>query len=176
MWPHYSLRVYCLYHRQRKIIHQAEPPPTEVHMFNTCFSASLFEDSAGSICKCFLSILEEAVNSHFLESNPANSKRISACYWLRPPVLSSTSRRADITFPQNYGPHYKNQCVNKKLANLVHWNDHKINMRSWSSYPIHIHLFCEFTKKTAQKCHTAKWMEKGVGWMQKDCICDNSGL
>lgn len=54
---------------QRKNIHPAEPPPTQVHMCTTCFPASPFEDSTGSICKCFLSILEEAVESRILESN-----------------------------------------------------------------------------------------------------------
>lgn len=172
-----SWSAVCITNRQRKNIHQEEPPPTEVHMFNTCFPASPFEDSAGSICKRFLSIMEEAVNSHFLESNPANSTRISTCYWLRPPVLSSTSRRAEITFSQKCGLHYKYHCVNKKLANLVHWSDHKMNMTSWPSHPIHVHMFCEFTKKKkAQKCHIAKWMGKGVGRMQKDCIHDNSDL
>lgn len=53
-----------LYHN--KLTEERYPPQQNnppLLMFTTCFPASPFEDSAGSICKCFLSILEEAVES-----------------------------------------------------------------------------------------------------------------
>lgn len=89
---------------QKKNIQHSRTTPPEVHMFTMCFPASPFEDSTGSICKCFLSILEKAVESCILESNSANSARIKTCNWLRPPMVSSSSRRVEITFPQNYRP------------------------------------------------------------------------
>lgn len=158
---------------ERKNIHHSRTAPPQFHMFTTFFPASPFEDSTGIICKCFLSILEEAVDSRILESTSANSARISTSCWLRPLVVSSTSRRVEITFPQNYGPCYKFQCVDKELTTPVHWSDCKMNMRSWESHP---KSALENYQKVTQKCHLARWIGKGVGWMQKECIHASSAL
>lgn len=46
-------------------------------MFTMCFPASPFEDSTGNICKCFHSILEEAVEPYILETNSADSTSLN---------------------------------------------------------------------------------------------------